>query len=163
VRTYRLEEIPLGDLEGGGGGDGSEEERKKFDEWLLKVWGEKDELLRRFNEEGSFCKGSVRSTTDRKRESQEDETDEEEDDDEGRIRWVPRFRDLGIELVGCAAIIAVVVGVYGWGISWVWTSAKGALVGFLVSEGNVGTMGAGCGCGKKMTGMGMGSGERIEL
>lgn len=165
LRTYNLSDIPLGDLSEGG--DGTEEEKKVFDEWLLKVWGEKDELLKRFNEKGSFCPTSV--STNMKKNESEEETDEE--DDEGRMKgeigWVPRLRNSGSELATFIGITVLVVGAYGLGIGWAWKSAKEVFGGVAASKENElsgNPMRVGCGCGKKMTsGMGLEPGDRIEL
>ena len=46
-------EIPLGDLSVAGS-EGTPEEKQVFEEWLREVWREKDELMERFNRDGSF-------------------------------------------------------------------------------------------------------------
>lgn len=52
IRTFSVaEDIPLGDLSGL---EGTEEEKKVFDGWLRDRWREKDDLLQRFLDTGSF-------------------------------------------------------------------------------------------------------------
>ncbi|GAA5846170.1 hypothetical protein JCM3766R1_005657 [Sporobolomyces carnicolor] len=92
LRFFRLGDIPLGDLSAlksrgkGQGDDGSEQEKKIFDAWLLERWQEKDDLLRRFNQTGSFMvnEGGRRQV----------ESDDEADEDraKGEYVWKPRLR-----------------------------------------------------------------------
>ena len=136
-----------------------------FDEWLLKVWGEKDELLRRFNEKGSFCPTSVPISTEKKESKEETDGEDDEGRMKGEIGWVPRLRNSGSELAIFIGITALAIGVYGLGIRFAWRSAKEIFRGVAASKGNElsgNPMRVGCGCGKKLTN-GMGMGEKIEL
>lgn len=53
LRQFPLFLIPLGDSEG----EGTDAEKAAFDDWLRERWGEKDELLDRFVQTGSFDDG----------------------------------------------------------------------------------------------------------
>ena len=136
------------------GDDGTELERKEFDEWLLKRWQEKDDLLKRFNETGSVVE---RSPSQR-----EDEDEEEEEEEDGRVKgeiaWKPRLRSTVSEMLQFAGIIALVVLIAGWGLPLAWNTVKGATSLSPSVGGKVG-----CGCGKmggEMKGRGL---DRMEL
>ncbi|GAA6036364.1 hypothetical protein JCM8097_001686 [Rhodosporidiobolus ruineniae] len=87
LRTYRVADIPLGDLDAlkkDPEAECSEEERKAFEEWLRERWEEKDALLERFRKEGSFVEPAKKGAGE----------DEEEDDDRrpGEYVWRPHLR-----------------------------------------------------------------------
>ncbi|GAA5887106.1 hypothetical protein JCM16303_007136 [Sporobolomyces ruberrimus] len=167
LRFYKVSEIPLGDLsrlneKGKEGDDGSEEERRVFDEWLLKRWGEKDSLLKRFNETGSFVDQSVKVTT--RALTTEDEDEEDQDRVRGEVSWKPRLRSPIIESLQIVGFGLPFVAL-GWGLPLLWKAGK-MVVGAsaaAVEARKVGGEGsgvkAGCGCGK----MGGGSAGGLDV
>lgn len=44
------------------GSEGTDEEKKAFEDWLRGVWREKDELMKKFNRDGSFSRDGVEGT-----------------------------------------------------------------------------------------------------
>lgn len=54
IRGFNMRDIPLGDDESVDVDDVAAEDLKKFEEWLYKVWYEKDELMATFYRTGSF-------------------------------------------------------------------------------------------------------------
>ncbi|GAA5899875.1 uncharacterized protein JCM6883_006019 [Sporobolomyces salmoneus] len=125
LRTFELKDIPLGDLtrlkeEGKGeGDDGTEEERKEFEEWLRRRWEEKDDLLKRFNETGSFVERQTRRT--------EEDEDEDEDRVKGEVAWRPRLRSPVSETLQFVGIIVIISIAFGWGLPFVWQTVKTSL------------------------------------
>lgn len=53
-RSFRLDEIPLGDDTVVDIDEVKEEDLKKFEDWLYKIWYEKDELMAHFYKYGAF-------------------------------------------------------------------------------------------------------------
>ncbi|GAA5977858.1 hypothetical protein JCM5350_006199 [Sporobolomyces pararoseus] len=162
LRHFQINEIPLGDLSKLSkgdhqeeGDDGTELERKEFDEWLLKRWQEKDDLLKRFNETGSFVE---RSPSQREDEEEEEEEEEEDNRVKGEIAWKPRLRSTVSKVLQFVGIIALVVLIAGWGLPLAWNTVKRATSSSPSVGGKVG-----CGCGKMGGGIkGMGL-DRMEL
>lgn len=166
LRFFRLGDIPLGDLSAlksrgkGQGDDGSEQEKKIFDAWLLERWQEKDDLLRRFNQTGSFMmnEGGRRQV----------ESDDEADEDraKGEYVWKPRLRSPVWESLQFVALAIVTASVLAWGLPVVWRFAAEtvgrAKLGFFNSPAGAGSVG--CGCGEMNGGAVKVHGiERIEL
>ncbi|GAA5954299.1 hypothetical protein JCM3765_005344 [Sporobolomyces pararoseus] len=159
LRHFQINEIPLGDLtklskeKSGEGDDGTESERLEFDKWLLKRWQEKDNLLKRFHETGSFIERPL---------SQREEEEEEEDRVKGESVWKPRLRTAVSESLQFVGIIALVVLISGWGLPLAWNTAKGAF-GLNPHLSSSVADKVGCGCGKMGGGMKRIGLDRMDL
>lgn len=173
-RSFKLNEIPLGDLsfEPSGNerqvtgqlgmGDGTEEERRRFDEWLLERWREKDDLLRKFNETGSFVEEPHPSRSRRShegREEDEEEGEEEECDErvQGEVGWKPRLTTPVFDTIQFVGLTVFVLVMVGWGLPFVWKSIVLRGVSRLLSTSSTSispstfdspSMKIGCGCNK---------------
>jgi hypothetical protein len=163
LRHFDLSDIPLGDLETlksnqGRGNEGTEDERKKFDEWLLERWQEKDDLVKRFNETGSFGERLARQSE-----------EEEEDRVRGEVSWKPSLTNRVSELSQLVGLVLPVLFFAAWGVPIVWKASRAvvALIGAATigrGNGNGGAMrdtAGSCGCGK-MGNSRVGN-DRIEL
>ncbi|GAA6008106.1 hypothetical protein JCM11491_001887 [Sporobolomyces phaffii] len=179
LRHYALGDVPLGDLgplkarlaardgrlRAEEIDEGTEEERRAFDAWLVARWREKDDLLKRFNETGSFVVASTATAA-------AADDDDEDEEVEGEVRWRPRLKNpvretLEVTAFGFPSLIAA-----AWGAPAIWHASK-ALVGMGLAAiagrshavkggGTLKEAGSSCGCGK-MAGGDLGGIERIEL
>ncbi|QRG39748.1 hypothetical protein FDK38_004202 [Candidozyma auris] len=62
IRAFAIKDIPLGDDDSVDIDNVSPETLKAFENWLLDVWYEKDELMKEFFEKGSFANASTLSS-----------------------------------------------------------------------------------------------------